>query len=257
MGITIAEEIGLYIIIFLYGIVIGSFVNVLIYRLPKHENIAVEHSHCMSCGHKLGWYDLVPLLSYIFLKGKCRYCKAKISLQYPLIEAVNGVGYVVIFYFAGLNLFSILYALTFSVLVAVTVIDWRTYEIPPALNIVIAVLGVIMTVLDRTYWASHLIGAVCVSGFLLILFILTQGRGIGGGDIKLMAAAGLLLGWRKIIFALVIGCIIGSIIHLILMKIKGKDRVLAFGPYLSVGIVTMMIWGDTIIKAYLHLVFGA
>ena len=107
MGITIAEEIGLYIIIFLYGIVIGSFVNVLIYRLPKHENIAVEHSHCMSCGHKLGWYDLVPLLSYIFLKGKCRYCKAKISLQYPLIEAVNGVGYVVIFYFAGLNLFQI------------------------------------------------------------------------------------------------------------------------------------------------------
>lgn len=257
MSITNAEEIGLYIIIFLYGIVIGSFVNVLIYRIPKHENIAIEHSHCMSCGHKLRWYDLVPLFSYLFLRGKCRYCKAKISIQYPLIELINGVGYVVIFIFVGLNLFSILYALTFSILVAITLIDWRTYEIPFSLNVVIGVLGIVATAIDWNNWLSHIIGAVSVSGFLFILYLITRGRGIGGGDIKLMFVAGLLLGWQKIIFALFIGCIVGSIVHLILMRVKGKDRVLAFGPYLSLGIATMMVWGDTIIKAYMRLALGA
>ena len=88
-------ELPIYVIIFLYGIVIGSFLNVLIYRLPLKENIATESSHCMSCGHKLQWYDLVPLVSYMMLGGKCRYCKTKISPQYPVIEAVNGAMYVI------------------------------------------------------------------------------------------------------------------------------------------------------------------
>ena len=141
-------EILLYIIIFIYGIVIGSFVNVLIYRLPLHENITTEHSHCMSCGHRLRWYDLVPLFSWVFLKGKCRYCKTKISAQYPVIEAVNGFGYVLIFIMNGFNFTGILYALCFSMLTAITVIDWRTYEIPLGLNITILVLGAIHLALD-------------------------------------------------------------------------------------------------------------
>lgn len=246
----LAEMILIYIIVFVYGIVIGSFVNVLIYRLPEHQNIVTERSHCMSCGHKLGWYDLVPLFSWLGLRGKCRYCGTKISVQYPIIEAINGFGYVLILFVNGINLSSILYMLCFSILVAIAVIDWRTYEIPVGLNIAILVLGVAGTVADyRNVW-YHLIGMVCVSGFLLLLYIITKGRGIGGGDIKLMGAAGLLLGWKHIIFALVIGCIIGSVVHIILMKIKGKGRVLAFGPYLAVGLFIVMLWGSQLIDWY-------
>lgn len=250
-----AELVLIYIISLLYGIVIGSFVNVLIYRLPKHENIVTKHSHCMNCEHQLKWYDLVPLFSWLFLKGRCRYCKSKISIQYPIIELINGFGYLLIFLLNGIQLSSILYSACFSILVAITVIDWRTFEIPVGLNIAILVLGGINLALDYKNFLYYLIGMVCVSGFLLILYILTGGRGIGGGDIKLMGAAGLLLGWKHIIFALVLGCIIGSVIHLTLMKIKGKGRVLAFGPYLSVGIFIMMLFGDKLINWYVGILF--
>ncbi len=204
----------------------------------------------MSCGHKLRWYDLVPLFSWLFLRGKCRYCGARISAQYPIVEAVNGIGYVLILFANGISLSSILYMLCFSILTAIAVIDWRTYEIPVGLNIAILALGVAGTIADyRNVW-YHLIGMVTVSGFLLLLYIVTRGRGIGGGDIKLMGAAGLLLGWKHIIFALVIGCVVGSVIHIILMKVKGKDRVLAFGPYLAVGLFAVMIWGSQMIDWY-------
>lgn len=246
----LAEMVLLYIIVFVYGIVIGSFVNVLICRLPEHENIATERSHCMSCGHKLRWYDLVPLFSWLFLRGKCRYCGARISAQYPIVEAINGLGYVLILFVKGISLSSILYMLCFSILTAIAVIDWRTYEIPVGLNIAILALGVAGTIADyRNVW-YHLIGMVSVSGFLLLLYIVTRGRGIGGGDIKLMGAAGLLLGWKHIIFALVIGCVIGSVVHIILMKVKGKNRVLAFGPYLATGLFAVMLWGNQMINWY-------
>lgn len=251
-----ADIILLYIIIFIFGIVVGSFVNVLIYRLPKNENIVVVNSHCMSCGHRLGWYDLVPLFSWVFLKGRCRYCKTKISIQYPLVEAINGFGYVLVFMVCGFNISSILYALCFSMLVAISVIDWRTYEIPVGLNITILALGIIQCILDYGNWQLYLIGMVSVSGFLLMLLLATGGRGIGGGDVKLMFAAGLFIGWKKIILALVVGCIMGSVIHLILMKVSKKGRMLAFGPYLSAGILLAILFGEQIINWYLGIFFN-
>ena len=190
--------IALYILTFLFGIVIGSFLNVCIYRLPLKENIATTGSHCMSCGHRLRWYDLVPLFSWLQLRGKCRYCKAKISVQYPLIEAMNGIGYVLIFVINDINIDSILLCLFFSALVVLSVIDWRTYEIPIGVNITILVLGVLRSALDCHNIVSHLIGLVCVSAFLLLIGIISGGRAMGGGDVKLMAAAGLFLGWREV-----------------------------------------------------------
>ena len=251
-------EILLYIFIFLYGLVIGSFVNVLIYRLPAHENIATVNSHCMSCGHRLQWYDLVPLFSWLALKGRCRYCGEKISIQYPMIEAINGAGYVLIFVMNGFTVTSVCYALAYSMLVAIAVIDWRTYEIPAGLNIAILCFGLIRAIVlwAMDGWAVDTIlyygiGMISVSLFLFLLFVLTKGRGIGGGDIKLMAAAGLLLGWKHILLALVLGCIFGSVIHLILMKVRDKGRVLAFGPYLSLGIFLTMLFGDPLIDWYM------
>lgn len=243
-------------IIFLYGVVIGSFLNVCIYRIPKKENIATERSHCMSCGTQLKWNDLVPLFSWLFLCGKCRYCGAKISRQYPLIEFLNGVGYVWIFVVNGFNFVSILYCLCMSALLALSVIDLRTFEIPVAFNIFILVLGVVRVVLDFDNVITYLIGMVAVSGFLFLCYVITKGRGIGGGDIKLMAAAGLLLGWKHIIIALFVGCILGSVIHIILMKVLKKGRMLAFGPYLSLGIYIAMLYGKPLMDWYIGIIVG-
>ena len=247
------EYLILYIMIFLIGISIGSFLNVCIYRIPKKEDIVFERSHCMSCGNVLKWYELIPLFSFSVQGGKCRNCKTKLSVQYPLIELLNGLIYVWIFMAKGFQPESILFCICASVLIVISVIDWRTYEIPFGCNIVIGILGIVRVILDLAHWYNYVIGFFAVSGLFLIIYWITKGRGIGGGDIKLMAAAGLLLGWQNILLALMIGSIAGSVIHLTLMKVQGKDRVLAFGPYLAFGIFAAMLYGNEIITWYLSM----
>ena len=239
--------------IFLIGISIGSFLNVCIYRIPKKEDIVFERSHCMSCGNVLKWYELIPLFSFLVQGGKCRNCKTKLSVQYPLIELLNGLIYVWIFMAKGFQPESILFCICASVLIVISVIDWRTYEIPFGCNIIIGILGIVRVFLNLAHWYDYVIGFFAVSGLFLIIYWITKGRGIGGGDIKLMAAAGLLLGWQNILLALMIGSIAGSVIHLTLMKVQGKDRVLAFGPYLAFGIFTAMLYGNEIITWYLSM----
>ncbi len=246
-------NIFLYIVVFLYGITIGSFLNVLIYRIPKGENFTKTRSHCMQCGYGLKWYDLIPLFSYLFLRGKCRKCHTKISLQYPLIELTNGLLYFVVFLCNRLNIQSILYCLLASALLALSVIDFRTFEIPLGFNIFIGILGVTQLALDYKNWPTYLIGFFAVSGFIYILILLTKGRAMGGGDCRLMAAAGLLLGWKLIVLAFILGCIFGSILHTIRMVITKADHVLAFGPYLSLGIMVSALYGELLIEWYLNM----
>lgn len=254
MGLTIA----FYTTVFVFGIVIGSFLNVLIYRIPRHENIAVVRSHCMQCGYQLKWYDLFPIFSYLFLRGKCRKCKAKISVQYPLVEALNGILYVIVFTFIYQQttdslLCCVLYCMLGSALLALSVIDFRTYEIPVGFNLFIGLLGVARIATDYENWLQYVIGGVSVSLFLLLLFVVSNGRAIGGGDVKLMAACGLLLGWKSIILAFCIGCLLGGIIHPIRMKIAGEGRVLAMGPYLSIGVMIAALFGSQLINQYLEI----
>ncbi|MDE7266039.1 MAG: prepilin peptidase [Lachnospiraceae bacterium] len=239
------------IIIFLYGITIGSFLNVCIYRLPKKENIVTTRSHCMSCGYQLKWYDLIPLFSWLVLGGKCRKCKARISVQYPVIEALNGFLWLTIFFVCGVSIETALYCVLASALLALSVIDFRTYEIPFGFNLIIAALGLIRVLTDLSNWTEYAIGFFAVSVPLYLIYIVTKGRGIGGGDIKLMAAAGLLLGWKRIVLALVIGCILGSVIHVIRMKVSKAEHVLAMGPYLSMGIFIAALWGEQLLDWYL------
>lgn len=241
------------IIIFLYGIIIGSFLNVCIYRIPKKENIVTTRSHCMSCGYQLRWYDLIPLFSWLALGGRCRKCKAKISVQYPAIEALNGVLYLIVFLCYGVSIETLLYCLMASALLALSVIDFRTFEIPLGFNVFIAVLGLVRVLTDLTNWREYAVGFFAVSTVLYIIYVLTKGRGIGGGDIKLMAASGLLLGWKCNILAFLLGCIIGSVIHLLRMRFTKAERVLAMGPYLSIGIYISALWGTRLIDWYLSL----
>lgn len=243
----------LYVITFLYGIVIGSFLNVCIYRIPLGESIAKERSHCMSCGYQLRWYDLIPLFSWLMLKGRCRKCGVSISPQYPIIEAANGILYLLIFAVNGWNLTSVLYCLMASALLALSVIDFRTFEIPFGFNVFLTVLGLIRLFLDRTNWVEYVIGFFAVSAILEILLLVSKGRAIGGGDVKLMASCGLLLGWKLIWVAFLLGCILGSVLHIIRMKVSGADKVLAMGPYLSAGVLIAALWGNTFLTWYIGL----
>lgn len=221
----------------------------------------------MKCGYELKWYDLVPLFSFIVLKGKCRKCGTKLSLQYPIIEALNGVMYVFVFVYMRINLEELFFASSMkdifplfdaliicaflSVLLVISVIDFRTYEIPLGCNFFILVLGILSLILHPQDLWNRIIGFFAVSLFLLIIYACTKGRGIGGGDIKLMAVAGLLLGWKQIILAFILGCVLGSILHILRMKISKADHVLAFGPYLSLGLAIAVLFGEQILNWYL------
>ena len=266
-----------YVMLTCYGLLVGSFLNVVIFRVPKEESIAKKRSHCMSCGYQLAWFDLIPVFSWLALKGKCRKCGAKISKQYPIIEALNAVMVVITFMvlqsrnaykvFEDFRLETLLIALMGSALIALSVIDFRTYIIPPGINYFIMSLGLINVIyrLLRYYFLAdknfrtfsnvnislYVIGFFAVSVPLLLIYIISGGRAIGGGDIKLMAAGGLLIGWKKIVLALFIGCLVGSIIHIARMKISKAEHVLAMGPYLSVGIMFAALWGEPLINWYL------
>lgn len=242
-----------YIIIFLLGITVGSFLNVCILRIPAHESIVTGPSHCPECGRRLRWYELVPVFSFIALKGKCSGCKGAISAQYPLIEALNGVLWVICLAVLGKTPYAALACLLISALLVVAVIDARTMEIPLGTTIAIAVLGGIAAALDCQNWLSHIIGLFAVSLPLYLVFLATHGRGIGGGDIKLMAGCGLFLGWKLVILGFFGGCLAGTIIHLILMAAKKAGRQLSFGPYLSLGVVLSLLFGEYFINWYLGL----
>lgn len=250
-----AYAVLVYPLVFIYGILIGSFLNVCIYRIPKHESIVTTPSHCMSCGYGLKWYDLVPVFSWLCLGGKCRKCKAKISAQYPIVEALNGVLWLLIIFLRGLTLEGILYCLLASALVVIAVIDFRTYEIPFGINVFIFLLGVVRLCTDLKNWVTYVVGFFLVSTIFVLagwlaLKILKK-DGMGGGDVKLMAAAGLLLGGPKIFLAMLVGCVIAVIVHPIRMKVSGEDSGLAFGPYLAAGILISALVGEPIINWYL------
>lgn len=209
----------------------------------------------MSCGYQLKWYDLIPLFSWLALRGKCRKCKAEISVQYPLIEGLNGILYVIVFLRFGISIETLLYCLLASALVVLSVIDFRTFEIPLGINVFIGVLGLVRILSDIGSWAEYVIGFFAVSAFLYVLFWLTKEQGIGGGDIKLMAASGLLLGWQCNILAFLLGCIIGSVCHLMRMWLTKEGHVLALGPYLSIGIWLAALWGQELINWYFSLLW--
>ncbi len=244
-------EILIYALIIIYGLIIGSFLNVLILRIPEKEDFVMEHSHCMKCGYQLAWYDMIPVFSYLCLKGHCRKCGEPISIQYPIIEALNAVLYFLIFYVNGINFQGSIYCFVTSALLVISVIDFRTFEIPLGLTIFIGVMGIICAAMDYKHISLYIIGMCSVGLLLEILFIVSNGNWIGGGDATLMMAAGLVVGWKKIIVAFFLACILGAVIHTIRMKVSDEDHVLALGPYLAMGIYIVMLWGDKLIHWYL------
>ena len=245
----------IYIMLALFGLCVGSFLNVLIYRIPKGEEFVKTSSHCMSCGHSLKWYENIPVLSWLLQGGKCRACGVKLSAQYPIVEALNAAMWVLTgVIYRGDWLTVGIYCILFSMLLVLTVIDWRTFTIPNGVNLTIFILGLIRLVTDLKQWPLYVVGMLSVSLVFLLLYVLTGGNGLGMGDVKLVGAAGLLIGWQNMLLAVLVGSVSGAVIHSVRMR-GGEGRKLAFGPYLAAGIWLAALAGGPIISAYLGL-FG-
>ncbi|MBO5344071.1 MAG: prepilin peptidase [Ruminococcus sp.] len=250
-------------IIFLFGICIGSFLNVVIIRLPRNESLIKSSSHCMTCGTKIRPIDLIPVFSWLFLRGKCHSCGEKISARYPIVESLNGLLYVLTFLVIDINAKAIITCVLMSLLVVVAFMDWDTQEIDliiVGLILLLAVPAAIFT--DDVKLVHRIIGAFAISVPFFIIGEVSRPiirkkygedfRAIEQGDTALMLAAGALLGTQAVIVSAFIG-IIAAAFGGIIIKAVTKDSKFAFGPYLAMGIAAAMLWGNNIADWYISL----
>ncbi len=241
------------VIVTVAGLCIGSFLNVVIYRLPRGESIISGRSHCVSCSTEICWYDLIPLLSYLILRGRCRSCRAPVSSRYPLVEFLTGGLFLVLYLHLGFQLLLLKYLFLGALLVAVSVIDIEHYLIPNYLVLAGVIAGILFTVAvgDTSYW-SALLGAVTTAGFLLLIALLSGG-GMGPGDIKLCLVTGLFLGWPLGLLGLLTGACIGGLLGLVLLaaRVKGRRDPIPFGPFIAIGTLIAILWGDQILRKLL------
>ncbi|HHW42818.1 MAG TPA: prepilin peptidase [Desulfotomaculum sp.] len=250
--IDIGQYAKLFFII-LSALTVGSFLNVCIYRLPRGESITFPPSRCPHCGHRLAARDLVPLFSYLWLKGRCRYCGSGISPCYPLVEALTGVLFTVLYLRFGVSLLLLKYLFLTSVLIVLSFIDLEHYLIPDRVVIFALAGGAIINLLTRDLtFLSALLGLAAPAAFLLLLAVASRG-GMGGGDIKLAAVIGLFLGWPLGLLAVFLGCLLGGLVGavLLLARVKGRNDAIPFGPFLAAGTLVTMLWGQQILAWYL------
>jgi leader peptidase (prepilin peptidase)/N-methyltransferase len=252
--------LAFYAFVFVFGLVVGSFVNVLIYRVPECLSIITPPSSCVYCGKKLAVRDLVPVLSYVFLKGRCRYCGERISPRYPLVELLTAAVFVILFSRFGLTVPFFAFAYLMTILTAVFFIDIDRRIIPNGLVLAALAGGLVFFVYNCIYpnpqvfgdnkWWTPLAGMLPGSGFLLLVAILGSiiyrtEDAMGMGDVKLMAPIGLFLGWKLCITALALSVILGGLTSIVLMllRIKKRKDTVAFGPFLVIGAFVTIIRG--------------
>ena len=247
------------IIIFVSGLIIGSFLNVCIYRIPIHKTIVKGRSYCPNCNHLIPWYQNIPIISFLILRGKCSSCKTPISFRYPIVELLSGILFLAVFLFFGFTWESLFTVLFFSILIVVSFIDIDLRIIPNELIISLLILGAIHAVYRSVQfgiaWYYWVLGFIAASAVLLILGLIVADS-IGGGDIKLMAAAGLFVGPLYILMSLFIGAIYAGLlaIFLVIFKKGSLKTAIPFGPFLSMGIITSVLFGEMILIWYLSIV---
>ncbi len=257
-----------YIFIFVFGALIGSFLNVCIYRVPRSQSIIWPSSRCPSCNNPINYYDNIPIFSYyLLLRGRCRSCREKISVIYPLVEALNAFFYLLVFWRFGPEWSSAVYCILCSALIVITFIDLDFQIIPDRITLPGIPLGLIagsfllpdpfLRATALGYKAS-LVGAVSgFSLFYLVAFLsikILKKEGMGGGDIKLMAMLGAFLGWKAVILTTFLGSLSGSLIGIGLMAFRGREKgsLIPFGPFLALGALLSLFFGQEILIWYLY-----
>jgi leader peptidase (prepilin peptidase)/N-methyltransferase len=255
-----------YIFAFFFGAVVGSFLNVCIYRLPRSESVVFPASHCPSCGSGIRPHDNIPIASYIFLRGRCRSCGIRISPQYPVVELVNALLTMFLFIKFGFSLTFLFLFIFCSALVVITFVDLEHRIIPDVISLPGIVVGFAASFFIADLytgrnlgWLNSLIGILVGGGSLFIVAfayqLLTKKEGMGGGDIKLLAMMGAFLGWVAVPFIIFASSLVGSVVGITVMLAQKKDTKLAipFGPFLAFGAILYVFYGKQLIYWYLHL----
>jgi leader peptidase (prepilin peptidase)/N-methyltransferase len=269
-------EIVLAIIFLLLGLVVGSFLNVCIDRLPAKQSIISPPSHCPACDKKLAVRDLIPLFSYLFLKGRCRYCKGRIPVRIPIVETATGTGFVALLYFYGIGAELAVTLFYFCLFLIIFVIDLEHHLIlnkivyPAAVTaLIISIFLPQMTISPSLAIAGHFFDLGWASGIVscllgglvgfvifLLLSIITRG-GMGEGDVKMVGLIGLIVGYPLVFVPILLAIVLGGIVALllILFKLKSRKQSIAFGPFLAIGAMATILWGNEILGWYLNLLF--
>src|SRR6056297_3790261 len=241
------------IIIFISGLIIGSFLNVVIYRLPLKESIIFPSSHCPECGTKLKYSDLIPVLSYLSTKGKCRYCGEKIPIRYPIVELITALLFLLTFLKYGLNTEFIIFSVLIATLIVVSFIDIKHQIIPNEITFSFIPLGIILSLIfNHITVLNSLLGFIIPAGLLLLIALIYK-KGMGIGDVKLIGMIGVFIGWKYALISIFIGALIGSIYGIYMMltdQMTRKTRI-PFGPFISLGAVLMVLYGNILIDWYI------
>ena len=249
--------LGIVAVIFLLGVIVGSFLNVCIHRLPQGMSVVRPASHCPSCRTPLRAWDNVPLLSFLALRGRCRYCNIAISWRYPLVEGMNGLAYGLAVVRFGLEPATLVYAWLLSALIVVTFIDLDHQIIPNEVTLPGLPLGLCAaaTVLPIS-WVDSVAGAVVGAGILFVVVWVSPylfGReGMGMGDVKLLGMLGAFLGWKATLLTLLLGSLSGAVVGIVLMATKriARSEPIPFGPFLAIGAVLALFFGEELITWY-------
>ncbi|MDE5620029.1 MAG: prepilin peptidase [Ruminococcus sp.] len=255
--------ISFYTVIFLVGISVGSFLNVVILRLPRDESLIKRSSHCMTCGTKIRARDLIPVFSWLALKGRCHSCGEKISPRYPIVESLNGILFVLTFYIHDINAESIITCVLMSLLVVVGFMDWDTMEIDERILGLIALLVIPSLIFtNQASVEQRIIGSLVISVPFFIIGEISRSfirkkyeedfRAIELGDTLLMIAAGAYLGTKAVIVSALLGIVIAAVAGLVNKFVSGESK-FAFGPFLSIGIAIGALWGNDIAEWYIGL----
>lgn len=245
-------------LVFVCGLVIGSFLNVLIYRLPRGKQFVKGRSVCPHCGNTIKWYHNIPLVSYIVLLGRCAYCRKAISIRYPLVELLNGLGYSYFFFGHGWSIELAVLAFLTSALIVIFFIDLEHQIIPDLVTLPGMVIGLAVSLIPGGITpVQSLIGLLVGGGALYLIAVLGdwlfKKESMGGGDVKMAAMLGAFLGWEKVLLVFMASAVIGLVVSVALMAFSAKlrrTRVVPFGPFIALAAVLAIIWGDKLVALY-------
>ena len=251
------------IFVFIFGCILGSFYNVVIYRLPLNLSLVSPGSRCPACSNPIAPYDNVPILSWLLLGGRCRRCKASINVRYPLVEAATGLFALLLFRRYGLHPQFAVEFLLVSLLLIIAMIDLDTFLIPDVLSLSGIVVGLACSFFTpRLSWTDSLLGIFLGGGLLYLIAtlytLLRKKEGMGGGDIKLLGMIGAFIGWPGVVFTIFSSSVLGMIIALPLMWRSGKGlgSAIPFGPFLALGAVCYIFWGQLFFHWYFSDILG-
>ena len=254
------------IFIFIIGAVIGSFLNVCIVRMPQEKSVIKPRSHCVHCQHTIPWYDNVPLFSFLILRGRCRFCQAKISRRYVVVELLTAVTFLDFYLYFGFSELLVPYLIMFSCFIAATFIDFEHRIIPDEISVGGMLTGVLLSFVTPALhgfsaytpgWSVHfqslwcsvmgvLIGGGAIYAMGMLGDFLFKKESMGGGDIKLLAMIGAFLGWEKAILTFFVAPFFGAV-YGVIEKIRTRDTTIAYGPFLVLGALISLFWGDALI----------